>query len=141
MRMVNVVNATKSLIITITEEDISRGEKKDPAGCAAAISCCRAPRVVEARVHTSTTYLRTGKYWVRYRTPSALRDGMIAFDRGGTLDSGEYTLIPVQPSHRARGQRQGTAGNGAKPKATRRRHQLLGVRPHALRGAWETRNQ
>ena len=86
MRMVNVINATIPVIITITDEDIALGAKKDPAGCAAAISCCRVPRVAEARVHTSTTYLRDSRKgkWVRYRTPSALRFGMIAFDRGGT---------------------------------------------------------
>jgi hypothetical protein len=136
MRMVNVVNATMSRIITITEEDISRGEKRDPAGCAAAISCCRLPRVAEARVHTSTTYLRErpGKKWLRYRTPSALKYGMIAFDRGGTLEAGEYILRPIQPSHQARGERQGTPGTGVKPKTTRPRHTLLGVRPHAPRG-------
>lgn len=133
MRMVNVINATIPVIITITDEDIALGAKKDPAGCAAAISCCRVPRVAEARVHTSTTYLRDSRKgkWVRYRTPSALRFGMIAFDRGGTLESGEYILRPIQPSHQARGVRQGTPGTGAKAKTKRPRHNVLGVRPHA----------
>ena len=133
MRMVNVINATMPIIITITEEDIARGAQKDPAGCAAAISCRRIPRVAEARVHTSTTYLRDSRKgkWVRYRTPTALRFGMIAFDRGGTLEAGEYILRPIQPSHRAHGERQGTPGTGAKSKIPRPRHNVLGVRPHA----------
>jgi hypothetical protein len=131
MKMANVVNAKMPLVIIITEEDIRRGAMKDPAGCAAAISCCRAPRVSEARVHASTTYLREGKRWVRYRTPSALRMGMIAFDRGGMLEPGAYILRPVQPSHQARGVRQGTPGDGARPKTKRPRHNILGVRPHA----------
>jgi len=132
VRMINVSNATVPLVIVITERDIERGAQKDPLHCAAAISCCRLPRVIEARVHTSTTYLRgrNGK-WVRYRTPSALRMGMISFDRGGAIEAGAYVLRPIQPSHQATGARQGTAGNGAKPKTTRPRHNILGVRPHA----------
>ena len=128
-----VLNGLKPVKITITKTDALRGANKDPAACAAARACLRQDGVDAARVHLSTTYLRKGGKWYRYTTPVSLRSEIVAFDRGGKFEPGDYTLSPKQPSHRATGKR---FGGEDKPKRKKRAkiarayHVTIGVRSH-----------
>jgi hypothetical protein len=109
-----IVNAKRRKLITITEKDVARSTRKAAGDCAAAKACCRLPGIQAARVHISTTYLFNGVHWMRYRTPMIVGREIVAFDRDGRFSPGEYYLSPIQPSHQARGERQGTAGKSGR---------------------------
>lgn len=128
-----VVDATKRLTIKITESDIEKGNTKDPGKCAAAQALLREKDCSEARVHLGRTYLKIGKKWLRFHTPESLRGEIISFDRGAAFQIGEYTLSPMQPSHKATGKAHGSAPSTKKPKVTKVRakpHVVYGVRQH-----------
>ena len=128
----SIENAQPRVEIVITPHDIKAGNSKAPDTCAAARACLRQLNCSRARVHISTTYLEVGKVWYRYRTPAALRAEIISFDRGGGFSPGTFELIPIQPSHQARGRRIG-GNTPAKPFSENRRkkHIVSGVRHNA----------
>lgn len=129
-----VVDATKKVVIKITNQDCKKGNTKDPGACAAALACLRElPNCTEARVHLGRTYVKQGRSWVRYHTPQALRSEIVAFDRGGKFAPGEYTLTPMQPAKRT-GKQQGTNTRLSTPKKFQKPrakyHVISGVRQH-----------
>lgn len=94
-----VLNAKTPLTLHITDADIAKANNKDPADCVVARTIRRECRALEARVHLARVYVRTNKdHWVRYKTPKAMRDEIIAFDRGGSFEIGTFDLSPVEPS-------------------------------------------
>jgi hypothetical protein len=127
-----VVDAKKKLTITITPQDIAKGDTKDPGACAAAQACMRQANCTKARVHIGRTYLLVDKKWVRYHTPRSLRGEIISFDRGTTFQPGEYTLMPMRPSART-GKAQSRTQNHPKPKV-RLKHR---TKPHVVHGIRE----
>jgi hypothetical protein len=132
---VPVEDAAKPVKLHITKADVNKGNNKDPGGCAAAQACMRELGAEAARVHIGRTYLKLGKKWVRFHTPPALRSEIIAFDRGGTFEPGEYYLAPMQPTKKA-GKRQGSkagdrrATRKAPAKARAKHHTVTGIRAH-----------
>jgi hypothetical protein len=130
-----VQNATKPVTIVITKGDVAKGATKDPAACAAARACVRDLHASEARVHVGRTYVKIDNKWIRYNTGPALRTEVVAFDRGGAFEPGKYTLVPVPPSHRANGKRQGGASQNQRPRHPGKkrplpRHVTTGIREH-----------
>jgi hypothetical protein len=123
-----VVNAKKSVILHITDGDISKAKKKKPDSCAAAIACRRQMHVAEARVHLGRTYLRNNGKWVRYLTSDALRSELIAFDKGGKFEPGDYPIYRIQPS-KATGKQQGSRKY---KKRSHIYHRVIGVRPSSM---------
>lgn len=117
-----VRDLTKPLRLIITDEDCRKGNSKVPSSCAAALAAKRLPQVTEARIHIARVLLKVAnKYWLRGRTPGALRTEIVSFDRGGKFEPGEYMVKPLSPSDRASGKQQGT--NPPKRKgATKKRH-------------------
>ncbi len=112
-----VIDAKKAIVVRITKNDISKAIPKQPDGCAIVRACIRGLHVLEARVHLSRIYLRTNaSNWQRYATPPALRDEIIAFDRGGTFSPCEATLAVVRASARTG---KGTQGGPSVPPAQR----------------------
>jgi hypothetical protein len=128
-----VVDAKRKFSVVIRRGDVASADKKAPATCAAAKALSRLPKVSEARVHLSRTYLQIGNRWVRYRTPLALRAEIIAFDRGGTFDAGVYKLETIHDDARLGKRRKRYPETGRKPTAGNRgkNHRMTGVRPHA----------
>jgi len=134
-----VVDATRKARIHITKQDVTTGNTKNPSGCAAALAAKRdIPECVSARVHIGRVYIETPKRWIRFQTPEALRTEIIAFDKGGSFQPGEYYLDAVSPSNRRTGSE--TNRNKKKPnrlKAPRKairvamvkRHNVTGIRP------------
>lgn len=102
------VDAKSALTIKITKTDIGRANRKEPDQCVIARCCRKMLHVKEARVHLSRVYLRTDDSgWTRYMTSPALRDEIIAFDRGGEFEAGEYQLAPISKSSQT-GKRHGS---------------------------------
>lgn len=135
-----VVDAVEKLPIRITAADVRRGATKNASACAAAQAICRSGGFTEARVHAARTYVKdpSGKKWFRFVTPPALRNEIIAFDRGGTFEPGEYELIPIQPSQSI-GARASRKGYESKKKGTtsspkRKNHVTTGMRSRFMPG-------
>lgn len=133
-----VVDATKPATINITKHDTTAGDNKNPSSCAAARAAVRDFECVSARVHIGRVYIEEAKRWVRYKTPDALRTEIVAFDKGGSFQPGEYVLNPPAPS--ARLARSGSATGKTKKKPSRtksprkliakiKRHEVTGIRP------------
>lgn len=143
-----VVDANKPVTVHITPGDCIRGSKKDPEKCAVALALKRVTKCDESRVHLGCTYLRFGKKWLRYATPSSLKAEIVSFDRGGGFYPGDFRLHPMpealrlKPAKRNPGRnRSHTAANtkAEKKKGERRVfHRVLGVREHATARATQT---
>lgn len=98
MRMIDrtpVVDADKPITVHITPADCARGSKKDPEKCAVALALKRVTKCDESRVHLGCTYLRFGKKWLRYATPTSLKPEIVSFDRGGGFYPGDFRLHPM----------------------------------------------
>ncbi len=132
-----VVDATKKLKIHITQRDAKIGDNKNPSGCAAALAVKRdASDCISARVHIGRVYVETPTKWIRYQTPDSLRSEIIAFDRGGTFDPGDYLLgIPENREPKTSGggvnkvNNPKTKGHRKMLIAKIKRHEVTGIRP------------
>jgi|HubBroStandDraft_1064217.scaffolds.fasta_scaffold192151_2 hypothetical protein len=96
-----VLNAKRRITLHISPADVTKGAKKNPLGCAAALTAMREiPNCTKAKVHLGRVYLfnEEKKSWLRFKTSDALRTEIVAFDRGGSFTPGEYDLIPLSPS-------------------------------------------
>lgn len=131
-----VVDATKSLRISISKQDAKNGKTKDPAKCAAARAIVRILiDAKSARVHLGRTYIELEDKWVRYKTPNSLKTEIVSFDRGTAPEysEGEYTLSLISPSDKfgKRPKPTGkTSGKKRRPYIARVHHQIEGVRRH-----------
>ncbi len=125
-----VEDSDKELTIKILPRDVKAGAHKNATACAAAKALIREGLCQEAKVHINRTYLLEGDVWKRYETPPALRTEIVAFDRGGAFEPGEYKLRPIPPSDKA-GARPARAINNSKRKS----HANKGLRkPHVTTG-------
>lgn len=111
-----IINAKRPLTLHVTEVDIAGSDRKKPGNCAAARACYRELHADEVRIHLGRVYVRTrgAKSWTRYNTPPAMRNEIIAFDRGGDFEPGEYTLHVPHPAQRTK-KAQGSTTNKTKP--------------------------
>jgi hypothetical protein len=131
-----IKNATRRWEVEITPKDARAGATKDPARCAAALACKHdIPDCSDARVHISTTYLKIKGRWLRFRTPAALRQEIVGFDRGTQFSPGVYTLRPLPPNRReAYGKRQGGPDNKPKKRAGATLPRRKRAAPHVTTG-------
>jgi hypothetical protein len=129
-----IVNSDKEIYVTVTKTDIARASKKDPAKCAVAKACERAFGTT-ARVHLGRVYVKEGDHWVRFLTPSTMRQELITFDKGGEFEPRSFRLPPPPPAKRT-GKRQGsgkdTPGRSHRSKSKRSSYHIVhDVRTHA----------
>lgn len=124
-----VIDAKEPVVIHVKPIDVERGNTKDPGGCAAARACMRELHATAARVHIGRTYLKFEDKWIRFHTSRALRSEIVAFDRGGKFEPGEYTLSPMQPAKRM-GKRQGTPSKAKRGRKRAKPHLITGIRAH-----------
>ena len=127
-----VINAKRRVTLQISAHDARTGASKEPQSCAAAKAAMRGvPNCVEAKIHIGRAYLLDKKHdkWVRYKTSDALRSEIIAFDRGGKFEPGEYDLIPLAPSDiKPHSRGRASKGTGGIAKSARKLHLVKGVR-------------
>lgn len=130
-----VRNLTKQIKLVISEQDCKRGNTKTPNSGAAALAAVRqVPNCSEARIHIGRIYLRVkadnsrAEYWLRGKTPNALRTEIATFDRGGSFEPGVYSINPLSPSERPDGR-----SSGGKPKLGRGRKGKHRTPGHTLR--------
>jgi hypothetical protein len=134
-----IIDATEAIEVTITPNDVRLGKKKNAHGCAAARALCREHQADAAIVHFSRAYVRRGDTWFRYAVPDMLRSEVVAFDRGGNFEPGDYMLHAIQPTQRLSAggggdsrRRQANKRDGSKPQTGNRPkrpyHVVTGVR-------------
>jgi hypothetical protein len=86
-------DATRDLIVTVTESDIKSAKRRDNAACAAANALCRQEHFRQAMVYKTKTYVeRRDGYWLRFITPGNLYTELMIFDRGGRMEAGDFIL-------------------------------------------------
>jgi ribosomal protein L16/L10AE len=135
-----VVDAVKPMILKITNDDCAKGNKKKAGSCAAARALCRSAKVEEARVHIGRVYVKAEGKWTRYMPSPALRSEIIAFDRGGKFEPGEYKLAALQPSVRANTRKKRKQKplsqrlDGSRPQKRLKPHIVSGIRDRASLG-------
>src|SRR5262245_19399934 len=125
-----VKDATSDLVLTIKPNDIAHAERKDNTACAEAHALCRQAGYREARVYRNVTYVRLGDgSWLRFRTPKDLYIEIMIFDRGGTMEAGEYKFTAPKGVYRL--------GHHAKPTGKKRRTGRK-LSPHIVKNVRET---
>jgi hypothetical protein len=127
-----VINAKTSVVITISKVDVERGDMKEPESCAAALACQRQLHAAETRIHIGRCYLLIDGVWKRYQTSPALRNEIIAFDRGGTFEPGEYTLKRINPKTAVARPTKPKGTKDHRVKAVRHNHTVTGIREKAI---------
>ena len=95
-----VRDATEALAFTVKPRDITKNGIKSPDSCAMAMACRREHHARDVRIHMKYSYVLEKDHWLRYRTPPSVTREIIAFDRGGAFDPGEYMLLPPYKSAR-----------------------------------------
>ncbi len=106
-----VVDSTKSLRVTVKENDIYHGKRKDPKNCALANACVREQVVDGAIIGISYSYLIKGHKATRFKTSTSVSREITSFDRSGKFEEGvNYTLSKVAPCSRLGAKPPGPSG-------------------------------
>lgn len=95
-----IIDAIMPISFKVTNRDIKRGGLQQPDSCAMALACKREYHYKDVRIHIHYSYILEKDHWVRYRTPNSVAREIVVFDRGGTFDPGEYTLLVPYKSDR-----------------------------------------
>lgn len=99
-KSLKIVDAKSNLVLVLEAGDIKKGTLKSPGTCAFACAAKRQmPGVQNAYFFRSTAWIETTKKMIRYILPGSMQKEIVAFDRGGSMDPGTYTLVKPQKSH------------------------------------------
>jgi hypothetical protein len=135
-----VVDAKRSAMIHITAKDVKEGNNKNPSSCAAAKAAKHSLSCLSARVHIKRVYIEKKDKWLRFETPDALRTEIIAFDKGGSFQPGDYKLRAIMPSATTERRREVDHDRHLRKKSNQhprkkllvakvKRHSVTGIRP------------
>lgn len=122
------------ITLSIEAGDIRRAEAGNPMNCAAARAIKRQYRVAEAVVMRSRTYINHGSKsqpaWRRYLTPESLSREIVAIDRGGHFEPGDYRITAPSQSQKLGAWRSGQSKNKRASRKTTRpyRHVTASIR-------------
>lgn len=119
-----VVDAKKSVSITVTKRDAKIASKKDPQKCALARACVRQGIADGTLIHLGFSYLIKGEVATRYLTSEIVAREITSFDRHHDFAAGRnYKLskVPYSAKLGVRQQRKNPTGthgekNGEGPK-------------------------
>lgn len=88
----SVTDATKPVTIEVTKRDAASEGKKDHKACAMAVACKRKLHLDGVVISRSVAYLVKDAVATRYGVPEQVAREVVAFDRGGAFEPGEYRL-------------------------------------------------
>lgn len=116
-----VKDATRAVTIEVTKRDTTSSTVKSHKACAMAVACKRALELDGVVISRRIAYLIKDNVATRYAVPESVTREVVAFDRGGVFEPGEYKLQKPRPyislgtSGRARitgkGKKLGTRGD------------------------------
>jgi len=89
----SIKDATKPLVIEVTPADVKTSRVKSHRGCALAVACKRKMHLDGAVISRSIGYLVKDRAATRYLLPESATREVVAFDRGGTFEPGDYKLM------------------------------------------------
>ena len=113
-----IKDATRAVTIEVTKSDVRSSQTKSHRTCAIATACKRMLHLDGVVISRAIAYLIKDGVATRYRVSDAAAREVIAFDRGGSFEPGEYRL--VKPDHTiALGVERGTE---PRPKDKRKKH-------------------
>jgi hypothetical protein len=128
-------DATRDLVLHITEADIRGAKRGDNSNCAAAHALCRQEKNFKAaRVSKTKTYVfqRDGTM-LRFITPGSLYTELMIFDRGGRMEAGDFILQAPKGSQKL-GAHIKPRGPHRTAKPSRKMHMIEKVRDDAPKG-------
>lgn len=117
-----VKDASVGMVVVVTRRDVAKAKSAKPDACAAAVAICREQHAAEAHVHVSRTYVlheRENEAYTRYITPPSLAREIVALDRGGKFEPGDYILRAPSKAHQlgsAYGSNTNKTKKGGKPR-------------------------
>jgi hypothetical protein len=106
-----VQDATEDLTMEVTKADCASKAVKDHQACAMAVACKRKLHLDDVIISRSMAYLVRGKVATRYELPETVSREVIAFDRGGAFQPGEYELVKPEPYNALGSSRHETGGS------------------------------
>lgn len=122
-----VVDATKSIHISVTENDNKKATKKDPYGCAMVRACIRNKIADGAIIGIGYSYLIKGRKATRYKTSVSVAREIVSFDRSKRFEAGtDYILSKIAPSSRFDSRKRSKRPSGTHPK--RHIHRTANIR-------------
>ena len=96
-----IIDARRSLTVSVKPIDASSGRKKDPEQCALARACVREKIADAAIIGLGYSYLIRGNHAIRYQTSPGVAREIVSFDRHQDFATGtDYKLLKVSPAHR-----------------------------------------
>lgn len=87
-----VKDASTGVTITVSPGDTKASDVKSHKTCAAAVACKRQYHLDGVILSRAIAYMVRGTVATRYVVPQELNREIIAFDRGGSFEPGEYHL-------------------------------------------------
>lgn len=87
-----VEDAVKPVTIEVTKKDTKTAAVRDHRACAAAVACKRQLDCDGVIISRAIAYLIKANVATRYEVPVSLSKEVVAFDRGGVFEPGEYRL-------------------------------------------------
>lgn len=130
-----VKDASRNVTIEVTKKDINSSQVKNLKSCAIAQACKRAMHLDGVVISRSIAYLVKDKHAIRYVLSDAATKEIIAFDRGGSFEPGEYKLhkphdaIAINSGHQAP-----TSRNKKRAKRGSPRHLTANIRMSLVGG-------
>lgn len=89
-----VLNAEKPFTIRVSARDIKTADKKAPTTCALARGAMHESRVISSRIGQRIALIEFRDRVERYKITPEDSKRIMAFDRAGYFQPGEYTLTP-----------------------------------------------
>jgi len=129
-----LLDATRGFTYTITSADRRGAKPGTDDECVHARAIRRELKADEVHCNTSVIWVRKGKVATRYRTPAAVRDQIMLFDKtkGAQADDGDFYARPMNPAGRMGSDRRpSNRGGGADKRQRLPLHLMPGLRPNA----------
>jgi hypothetical protein len=130
-----IFDSTEPLKIQVNSRDIANADRKDPADCVMARAVRRCIHAHEVRAHLGRVFVRQREKgpWKRYETSTALRSEIIAFDRGGAFEPGEYMLRKIRDSQTSLARSRYSEGRNRNRSSRKGRAQKKRMAPHTMK--------
>lgn len=110
-----VMDALRSVEVTVTSRDSSEGKKMKSTECALARAAKREYNADGMIIGLATSYIIRGKKALRFQTPPSVAREIVSFDRHHDFAPGKYSLSPKPPASRL-GADWRSHGNSSGPK-------------------------
>jgi len=116
-----VVDATKSVEISVNRRDCKISKRLKPSECALATAGKRELKSDGVIIGMGSSYVIRGEQAIRFETPNSVKHEIVSFDRHQDFAPGDYYLNPPSPSKRLGHKETRTGRNGGTVKSARRK--------------------